>query len=106
MFSGKEGIEGLMYVEECFRSIAHQLDYTTGMELFNNFEEILTDTTEEKWENLMSGIVDADKTDMRFNTEIALFYQTYCDNEARDIMFDYLKTLKCPVKVTPCDHSD
>eukprot|EP00957_Ditylum_brightwellii_P088089 6710460-Ditylum_brightwellii.AAC.1 len=64
------------------------------MELFNNFKEILIDTAEGKWENLMSGIADTDKTDMRFNMEIALFYHTYCDNEARDIMFDYLKTLK------------
>eukprot|EP00957_Ditylum_brightwellii_P168422 12819944-Ditylum_brightwellii.AAC.1 len=76
------------------------------MELFKNFGEILTDTAEEKWKNLTSGIADADKTDVRFNMEIALFYQTYCDNKVRDIMFDYLKTLKRPVKVTSCDHSD
>eukprot|EP00957_Ditylum_brightwellii_P003325 251687-Ditylum_brightwellii.AAC.1 len=47
-----------------------------GEDLFNNFEEILTDTAEDKWDNL-----------------------------ARDIMYDYLKTLKHPMKITPHDHS-
>eukprot|EP00957_Ditylum_brightwellii_P110160 8402454-Ditylum_brightwellii.AAC.1 len=106
MFGGKEGIKGLLYVKEQFCSVACQLDFTTDVELFNSFKEVLTDTAEEKWENLTSGIAGPDKTGPRFNQEIALFYQTYCDNEARDVMFDYLKTLKCLVKVTPRDHSD
>eukprot|EP00957_Ditylum_brightwellii_P085083 6469184-Ditylum_brightwellii.AAC.1 len=43
VFLGTEGIEGLLYVEERFRSVAQQLHYTTGVEMFDNFKEILTD---------------------------------------------------------------
>eukprot|EP00957_Ditylum_brightwellii_P030384 2301363-Ditylum_brightwellii.AAC.1 len=87
MFGGKEGIKGLLHVKERFCSIAHQLNFTMGVELFHNFKEVLIDTAKKKWENLTSGIADPDKTVPRFNQEIALFYQTYCDSEVRDVMF-------------------
>eukprot|EP00957_Ditylum_brightwellii_P111601 8512270-Ditylum_brightwellii.AAC.1 len=52
VFIGAEGIEGFLYVDEHFRSVAHQLEFTTGAELFDNFEEILTDSAEEKWDTI------------------------------------------------------
>ena len=58
-FSGEHGIECLLYVENCFHNIARQLDFTTGVELFDNFEEVLVDTAEEKWENLVSTVPEA-----------------------------------------------
>eukprot|EP00957_Ditylum_brightwellii_P023930 1804419-Ditylum_brightwellii.AAC.1 len=54
VFLGTEGIEGLLYVEERFCSIAWQLHYTTGVEIFDNFKEILTNSVEEKWGTLTS----------------------------------------------------
>jgi len=48
IFTGIEGIEGLLYVEEHFRSIANTLQFE-DTELFDNFAECLTDTAEEKW---------------------------------------------------------
>eukprot|EP00957_Ditylum_brightwellii_P102873 7839766-Ditylum_brightwellii.AAC.1 len=52
VFTGAEGIEGLLYVEEHFRSVERQLEFTTGAELFDKFEEILTDSAEEKWDTI------------------------------------------------------
>ena len=43
VFTGKEGIEGLLYVEEKFRKLAKYLGYDTGMEYFENFEEVVTE---------------------------------------------------------------
>eukprot|EP00957_Ditylum_brightwellii_P069937 5310857-Ditylum_brightwellii.AAC.1 len=40
IFTGAQGIEGLLYVEERFRGIAQQLNFDTGAKLFNNFEEV------------------------------------------------------------------
>ena len=34
------------------------------------------------------------------------FYLKYCDNEACDIMFEYLWALKRPVKEAPQDYAD
>eukprot|EP00957_Ditylum_brightwellii_P043255 3277935-Ditylum_brightwellii.AAC.1 len=39
VFSGTEEIEGLLYVEEIFRSVAKYLTCDDGPSLFNNFEE-------------------------------------------------------------------
>ena len=35
VFTGTHGIEGLFYVEECFRKIALRLQWTEGDELFD-----------------------------------------------------------------------
>eukprot|EP00957_Ditylum_brightwellii_P023931 1804420-Ditylum_brightwellii.AAC.1 len=54
---GTEEIEGLLFVEEQFCSIAWQLHYATGVEIVDNFEEILlTGLAEEKWDTLTSRI--------------------------------------------------
>eukprot|EP00957_Ditylum_brightwellii_P175464 13358527-Ditylum_brightwellii.AAC.1 len=74
-FTETEGIEGLLFVEEQYRSAACQLQFSTGLELFGNFDEVLKDTAEEKWESLVSGIDEADKTPKRFDLEIGRFYR-------------------------------
>eukprot|EP00957_Ditylum_brightwellii_P152621 11617192-Ditylum_brightwellii.AAC.1 len=63
--------------------MAPQLDFTTGMELFNNFEKILVDTAEEKWENLVSGISNPGRPDTCFGVEMDNIYCTYCNLEER-----------------------
>eukprot|EP00957_Ditylum_brightwellii_P057646 4371020-Ditylum_brightwellii.AAC.1 len=52
VFTGEEGIEGLLFMEERFRKIAHQLGYNTGAEFFDNFKNALADNAEMKWDNL------------------------------------------------------
>ena len=106
-FDGKlGGIEGLLYVEEAFRSTARQLDFDTGAELFDNFEEVLTDTAIDKWENIVSAIPQNQRTVARFNQSIEAFYRRYVDARARDVMISYIKTIKKPVQATVMDHSD
>jgi hypothetical protein len=106
MFTGAEGIEGLLYVEERFRGIARQLNFDTGAELFNNFEEVITDTAEDKWDGIVSGIQPGDRDPARFDQAMGEFYMKYCNNQARDTMLEYLRGLRCPTKVQPRDHSD
>eukprot|EP00957_Ditylum_brightwellii_P052289 3965751-Ditylum_brightwellii.AAC.1 len=106
VFSGTEGIEGLLYVEERFRSVTKQLTYNDGPSLFNNFEEVLQDTAKDKWENLASQVAEADRDVPCFNEEIKKFYLSYCDNEAKDTMIDYLDNLKRPTRVTPQQHAN
>eukprot|EP00957_Ditylum_brightwellii_P165140 12573348-Ditylum_brightwellii.AAC.1 len=48
IFTGTEGIERLLCVKERFRGIAWQLTFDTGLELFNKFEEVVTNTAEDK----------------------------------------------------------
>eukprot|EP00957_Ditylum_brightwellii_P097050 7390377-Ditylum_brightwellii.AAC.1 len=51
VFTGVEGIEGLLFVEEQFQKIARQLCYNTGAEFFDNLEDVLADNAEMKWDN-------------------------------------------------------
>ena len=101
IFTGKEGIEGLLYVERRFRKVAEYLNWTTGTEKYDGFEEVLADTAKEHWENIVGNIEDANRTVERFDESIRQFYLKYCDEEARDTMFKYLCTLKRPVGEEP-----
>ena len=38
VFTGAEGVEGLLQVKERFDAISETLDFNTGEELFNNFD--------------------------------------------------------------------
>jgi hypothetical protein len=54
LFTGEHGIEALLYVEERFCKIASRtLEWTTGQELFDGFEEVLLDTALMNWEDLL-----------------------------------------------------
>ena len=51
MFTGAEGVEGiLVQVKERFDAISGTLDFNTGEELFNNFEEVLQDLGASRWQ--------------------------------------------------------
>jgi hypothetical protein len=107
VFSGEHGIESLLLV--CGRKIQESCSTITiwyGAELFDNFEEILTDYAEEKWENLVSGIEVAAHTVPCFDVEMRNDYLRYVDDEARDIMFKYLRTCKKPSEAEPRTHVD
>ena len=105
-FSGEHGIECLLYVEDRFCNIARQLDYTTGCELFDNFEEVLVDTAEEKWENLVSVVPEAQRTVNWVDEEMKKFYLHFVDNEERDAMTKYLPTCKKARETEQHTHSD
>ena len=105
-FTGEHGIESLLYVEDRFRAVSRQLEYNTGEELFDNFEEIVMNTAEEKWMNLTQHLQPAQKTPQQFDSSLEEFYLRYCDEDARDTMFKYLRSLKKPFKAEPQAHTD
>eukprot|EP00957_Ditylum_brightwellii_P122786 9363251-Ditylum_brightwellii.AAC.1 len=106
IFMDAEGIKGLLYVEERFRGIAWQLKFDTGPKLFNKFEEVITDTTEDKWDGIVGGILPENRDPTKFDKSIKKIYLKYCDKQARDTMLKYLRGLRCPTKVQPRDCSD
>jgi len=105
-FSGEYGIEALLYVEERFRKIASRtLSWTTGPELFDGFEEILLDTALSNWEDIIALIAEADKTPARFELALQEMYRKYVGAEARDVQFEYYRSISKPLKSSTLDHS-
>ena len=94
VFSGEHGIEALLYVEDRYNSICRQLEITDGEELFDNFAEVLTNQAENKWETIT------------MNIAVPPFYLSYCDDDARDNMFAYLRDFTKPFSVAAGDHPD
>ena len=106
VFTGEHGIEALLYVEERFRKIASRtLDWTTGQELFDGFEEVLLDTALMNWEDITSNITDAEKTPLRFEQTLQALYRKYVGAEARDTQFEYFRNIQKPMKASTLDHS-
>jgi hypothetical protein len=104
-FSRKHGIETLLYIEERFRKIAtHTLSWTTGLELFKGFEEILLDTALSNREDIISPIEDEDKTPERFELTLQEMYREHVGAEARDVQFKYFRSIQKPLKASTMDH--
>ena len=106
IFSGEHGIEALLYVEDRFNSICRQLEFTTGEELFDAFEEIVSNQAEQRWETLTGQLTAQQKTNARFRQEMDNFYLSYCDDDARDTMFDYLRSFTKPFSTAAGAHAD
>jgi hypothetical protein len=88
-FSRERGIETLLYIEERFRKIAtHTLLWTTCLEFFEGFEEILLDTALINWEDIISSIEDEHKTPERFELTLQEMYHTYVGADAREVQFE------------------
>ena len=104
MFDGTTDIEGLLYTEERFRKVARQLQFFTGAELYDNFEEVLRETAEEHWTQVVSTIAEGNRTPDTFDAHMRQYYLKYVDNDARDQMFEYIEMLKKPRSATPSDH--
>jgi hypothetical protein len=105
VFDGEGTIECFFYVEERFRHYATKLDWTTGPEMFDNFEEILQDTALEKWETRMQNIAPIDQTIERFNQAIEEYLLEYVDPLAKDYMIKYLKEFRRPMHTKSRDHA-
>jgi hypothetical protein len=106
IFTGEHGIEALFYVEERFRKIASRtLLWTTGQELFDGFEEILMDTALTNWEDITSTILEVGRTPERFELALQEMYRKYVSAEAREVQFEYFRSIQKPLKTTTLDHS-
>ena len=90
VFTGDEGVEGLIQTKTRFNSVAHALQLEEGPELFDNFEQVLSDNAETRWQNLVADIADDDRTDVRFEDEYQNLLDSYATNRGRDYMRDYL----------------
>ena len=106
VFTGEHGIEALLYVEDRFNSICRQLEITEGEELFDNFAEVLTNQAENKWETITMNIPVPQRIAPRFRQAMEEFYLSYCDEDARDNMFAYLRDFSKPFNVAAGDHAD
>jgi hypothetical protein len=73
--------------------------------LKKGFEEVLIDTALTNWEDIISTIADGDKTPARFEDALQSMYRKYVGAEARDIQFEYFKSLHKPIKAGTLDHS-
>ena len=92
IFSGSEGVEGLLFVKERFDQTCTALEFSTGEELFDNFEQVISDTAEARWNNNVAEIPDDDRTADRFDEEFAAYLQRYTTNRGRDYMKAYLNS--------------
>ena len=86
MFTGAEGVEGLLQVKERFDAISETLNFNTGEELFNNFEEVLQDSGASRWQNLITDIAAVDRDVICFNGEYGNLLERYSTNRGRDIL--------------------
>jgi hypothetical protein len=73
----------LLYVEERFCKIATcTLEWTTGQELFDGFEEVLLNMALMNWEDHTAPIPDADETPAQFDQTFQAIYRKYVSAEA------------------------
>ena len=105
VFDGEGAVEHFFCVEERFRHCAAKMDWTTGPEMFENFEEILTDIALEKWETRTQNVAPADQTLARFELAIQEFLLECVDPLAKDHMIKYLKDFRRPIHAKPRDHA-
>lgn len=56
----------------------------------------MVNNTEERWENIVGPITDAQITLIWFELAVDKLRTQFCDREACDAMFDYLRTLQKP----------
>jgi hypothetical protein len=105
VFNGEGTIECFFYVEERFLHYAAKLEWITGPEMFDNFEEILTDTALEKWETRTQNIALVDRTMERYTQVIEEYILEYVDPLSKDYMIKYLKDFHRPVHTKPRDHA-
>jgi hypothetical protein len=57
------------------------------------------------WEDLVAPIADVDKTPERFEQTLQAMYRKCVGAEARDIEFEYFRTLQKSLKSSTLDHS-
>ncbi len=63
------------------------------------------DTALSNWEDIIALIPDADKTPARFELALQEMYRKYVGAEARDVQFEYYRSISKPLKASTLDHS-
>ena len=104
-FNEKQGMEALFYVEERFHQKAVQLGWTTGQELFQGFEQVLSDTALVQWKARVSKLNESDKKTSRFAQIQQELHLDYVHSNAREAQFEYYRTLKLLPTGTPGTHA-
>ena len=74
--------------------------------MFDAFEKVASNQTEHRWETLSGQLTAQQKTNARFRQVMDNFHLSYCDDNARDTMFDYLRNFTKPYSVTAGIHTD
>ena len=67
VFTGIEGVEGLLHAKAKFDNVIAILNYDDA-ELFSNYEDTLSGSALNRWNSLVDNIVDAQWTTVYFNT--------------------------------------
>ena len=103
-FAGPDGIEGLLYVEKCFRKICKRFGWhTDGDKLFDNVDLLLEDRAADYLETIINQMAT---TVLNFDACMETFRIIYSSSDSRDIMYQYLSSSKCtrPKDVEVIDH--
>jgi hypothetical protein len=83
VFKETEETEGLLFVKELFDRAARHLEQNTGDQLFDNFEQALSDLAEQHWENIVDGIRAAAHILVQFQESFDVLVLSYSHEQAR-----------------------
>lgn len=81
----------LLYVIEHFKSICRKLDWDTGPEQFDNFDDVVANTAEEKWTNITAMIPQATRVPACFDQALNSLIAKYVDDSARNDIHRYCR---------------
>ena len=105
-FSGKYGVEALLHVELAFCSAATHLLWNTADEFFDHFPECFSEQAEEQWRNIMAAVPAGALMNMaRFDQCLREMYLYYVGADARDVLYEHIKTWYKPYSKSVRDHA-
>lgn len=107
VFSAKYDMVGLYHMIDKYKTAAVKLGPTVAKR-WNEFEEVLDDMAEQKWDNWITNIPNAQKTQEKFDCALSDFVVGYAGHpEPHDVLKEYIKLDKCckPRSVDPDTHS-
>ena len=108
MFDPKDGLEALLFVEREFRKAMEDLDLEDqddGKQWFRHFDKLMIGAASTRWQQLIQGIANNDRTIARYNQAVRSFYISFCGSRSRDKLIEYIQTIRKPRKVDPRSHS-
>ena len=89
IFSGKEGIEGLLHVEESVREAWTYLNLVDGNAMFSTFNEALSGNAARKWKNTARAVPTGARTNVTFDEAVTQYYRHFIDDKAHVWVFTY-----------------
>ena len=95
IFLRAEGVEGLLHMKDRFNQAVEVLELNTRAELFNNFEQVLSDMAFNHWMNRVTNLTNAQRMPARFDTnKFSSFLRKFTTNRGQDYMLEYLNSLE------------